>query len=158
MIRKRLRQFRLARGLSLEGLAAQLDHLVTRQTRPVALGHHLGLFVALRGLLGAAGFREVRRQDTAGIHVLGRRHADRVKQLQGTEFSVLRWDAARDDFIRVTTSIHDDTGKRFVDSPLGKDHPARELILAGKPYMGRAMLFGEWYSVNLRPVRNSAGE
>ncbi|MBP9184579.1 MAG: Cache 3/Cache 2 fusion domain-containing protein [Fuscovulum sp.] len=84
--------------------------------------------------------------------------ADRVKQLQGTEFSVLRWDAARDDFIRVTTSIHDDTGKRFVDSPLGKDHPARELILAGKPYMGRAMLFGEWYSVNLRPVRNSAGE
>ena len=84
--------------------------------------------------------------------------ADRVKQLLGTEFSVLRWDAARDDFIRVTTSIHDEAGKRFVDSPLGKDHPAREFILAGKPYMGRAMLFGEWYSVNLRPIHNSAGE
>src|SRR5690606_26719963 len=76
---------------------------------------------------------------------------DKVTTQSGAFFSVLRWDAARNEFFRVTTSLHDENGKRHVGSPLGMDHPAREPILSGQPFVGRAEMFGKTFSVNLRP-------
>lgn len=82
---------------------------------------------------------------------------DEAKKTAGTHFSILRWDDARGDFFRVTTSIFDEAGRRWVDSPLGLDHPARPYILRGERYMGPAVLFGETYSVNLIPIRDLSG-
>ena len=83
---------------------------------------------------------------------------DSILQMSGAYFSVLRWDPARDDFFRLTTSLKDETGKRHDGSALGPDHPARAPLLAGQPYVGHAELFGESYSVNLRPIKNAAGD
>ncbi|GAB1365010.1 methyl-accepting chemotaxis protein [Rhodobacter sp.] len=83
--------------------------------------------------------------------------ADQVTAQSGALFAVLRWDATRGDFFRVTTSLYDDAGKRMTGTPLGPDHPAREAILAGVPYVGQAVLYGKLYDVNLRPIKDSAG-
>ncbi|VDC25265.1 methyl-accepting chemotaxis protein [Pseudogemmobacter humi] len=88
-----------------------------------------------------------------GSHVL----ADEAFRTTGTHFSILRWDEARGDFIRLTTSLTDDQGRRWVDSPLGLDHPARAPLLRGEGYMGPAELFGEVYSVNLIPLHGADG-
>ena len=83
---------------------------------------------------------------------------DQVTAQSGAFFSVLRWDASLGDFFRVTTSLHDDSGKRMVGTPLGPDHPARDTILSGEPYVGQAELYGKLYEVNLRPIKDSAGK
>jgi len=84
--------------------------------------------------------------------------ADKVTTQTAAFFTVLRWDAARNDFFRVTTSLHDGNGRRATESGLGMDHPARELILAGQPFVGQAEMFGRPFSENMRPVRNHAGQ
>ena len=83
---------------------------------------------------------------------------DQANRVAGTHFSILRWDEARGDFFRVTTSLINDQGQRWVQSPLGPDHPARESILNGKAYAGVAELFGKSYSVNLIPIRGADGK
>ncbi len=83
---------------------------------------------------------------------------DGITAQSGAFFSILRWDPAQDDFFRVTTSLRDETGKRFDGTPLGKDHPGREKLLNGEPYVGHADLFGKPYSVNLRPIFNPDGK
>ncbi len=83
---------------------------------------------------------------------------DSITEQTGAFFSILRWEPDRNDFFRVTTSLRDETGKRFDGTPLGVDHPGREPILAGQPYVGEAILFGERYSVNLRPILNPDGK
>ncbi len=82
---------------------------------------------------------------------------DEAKKTAASHFSILRWDEARGDFYRVTTSVFDASGRRWIDSPLGPDHPARAAILRGESYSGPAELFGETYAVNLIPVRNLQG-
>lgn len=83
---------------------------------------------------------------------------DRVTSQTGAYFSILRWDQARNDFFRLSTSLRDETGKRFDGTPLGLEHPARAPIMSGQPYTGITELFGESYVVNLRPVKNSSGQ
>ncbi len=83
---------------------------------------------------------------------------DETKLLTGSEFSILRWDPSRNDFIRLTTSFHDEQGNRFVDSALGLGHPARPFIQSGEPYLGTTEMFGEPYVVYLVPIKTSAGE
>ena len=83
---------------------------------------------------------------------------EKITGQSGAFFSVLRWDAAQDEFFRVTTSLHDENGKRYVGTPLGSDHPAREAILSGQPFVGEVSMFGEHYAVNLRPIKNHSGQ
>lgn len=83
---------------------------------------------------------------------------DQITAQTGAFFSILRWEPDRNDFFRVTTSLRDDTGKRYDGTPLGMNHPGRELLLAGQPYVGRAELFGLDYSTNLRPIFNRDGK
>lgn len=84
--------------------------------------------------------------------------ADRATVQTGAYVSILRWDAARNDFVRVTTSLQDEDGRRQVGLPLGMDHPAREAILAGRPFVGRAEMFGIPFSMDMRPVKTRAGQ
>ncbi|MCB5408673.1 methyl-accepting chemotaxis protein [Pseudogemmobacter faecipullorum] len=83
---------------------------------------------------------------------------DQASRVAGTQFSILRWDEARGDFFRLTTSLINDQGQRWVQSPLGPDHPARQALLSGKPYAGPAGLFGKTYSVYLIPILGSDGK
>ncbi|MGQ9723793.1 MAG: methyl-accepting chemotaxis protein [Tepidimonas sp.] len=62
-----------------------------------------------------------------------------------------------DDFRRITTSVKNEDGSRAVGTTLGKDHPAYPLVVQGKPYVGRAILFGKPYMTKYRPI-NLGGE
>ncbi|MFO1413609.1 MAG: Cache 3/Cache 2 fusion domain-containing protein [Burkholderiales bacterium] len=63
-----------------------------------------------------------------------------------------------DDFVRVATSLKDTAGQRALGTTLAADHPAQASVRAGKPYIGRAVLFGREYIVKYEPMRNAAGE
>lgn len=64
---------------------------------------------------------------------------------------------ARDgqDFIRVTTSLKDENGKRAIWTKLDHNHPAYNLVLEGKTYIGKATLFGNDYLTFYDPIKDS---
>ena len=64
---------------------------------------------------------------------------------------------ARDgqDFIRVTTSLKDENGKRAIWTKLNPNHPAYNLVLEGKTYIGKATLFGNDYLTFYDPIKDS---
>jgi methyl-accepting chemotaxis protein-2 (aspartate sensor receptor) len=63
-----------------------------------------------------------------------------------------------DDFVRIATSLKKEDGSRAVGTSMGEKHPARELLLAGKPYVGKARLFGHDYMTSYQPVLDQAGK
>ncbi len=62
-----------------------------------------------------------------------------------------------DDFARISTSLRDQQGQRVVGSWLGAHHPAHAALLAGRPYLGRARLFGRDYVNSYQPVLDQGG-
>ena len=62
-----------------------------------------------------------------------------------------------DDFERITTSLKKDNGERAVGTMLDREHPAYALMLQGKPYTGRAVLFGKSYMTHYEALRNATG-
>ena len=58
-----------------------------------------------------------------------------------------------DDFIRVTTSLKKQDGERAFKTLLDRKHPAYALMSEGKPYIGRANLFGRDYMTVYEPIR-----
>ncbi len=58
-----------------------------------------------------------------------------------------------DDFVRVTTSVKKDDGTRAVGTLLDRQHPAYASLLDGKPYTGRAVLFGKNFGTHYEPIR-----
>ncbi len=63
-----------------------------------------------------------------------------------------------DDFQRVTTSLKKENGDRAIGTMLGSSHPAHALMLAGKTYTGRAVLFGTPYMSRYEPINDAAGK
>jgi len=63
-----------------------------------------------------------------------------------------------DDFVRISTSLTNDKGERVVGTALDHKHPAYALVLAGKPYTGRAKLFGRDYMTHYQPLRDAQGQ
>ena len=63
-----------------------------------------------------------------------------------------------DDFFRVTTSLRNPQGDRVIGTALGKQHPAYALVMAGKTYVGRAMLFGRDYMTRYTPIVDENGK
>jgi methyl-accepting chemotaxis protein len=59
------------------------------------------------------------------------------------------------DFQRITTSLKKENGERAMGTMLGDTHPAHALMLAGKPYTGRAVLFGKPYMTYYEPIVTS---
>jgi methyl-accepting chemotaxis protein len=72
--------------------------------------------------------------------------------------TVFAFDAARNDFIRVTTSLKKEDGERAVGTPLGLGHPAAALMREAKPYRGAATLFGHAYETSYQPVVDPLGQ
>ncbi|MEZ5456575.1 MAG: Cache 3/Cache 2 fusion domain-containing protein [Lysobacteraceae bacterium] len=63
-----------------------------------------------------------------------------------------------DDFVRVTTSLSDDAGKRAIGTLLDRNHPGYAVVMRGQPYVGKALLFGTYYMTRYDPVTTSRGE
>jgi methyl-accepting chemotaxis protein-2 (aspartate sensor receptor) len=63
-----------------------------------------------------------------------------------------------DDFIRIATSLKKENGDRAVGTLLGIQHPAYAAMIDGKPYIGRATLFGAHYMTKYQPVRDAGGK
>jgi methyl-accepting chemotaxis protein-2 (aspartate sensor receptor) len=61
-----------------------------------------------------------------------------------------------DDFLRITTSLKKGDGSRAMGTLLDRQHPAYRLMLEGKPYCGRAQLFGKNYGTCYEPILQGA--
>jgi methyl-accepting chemotaxis protein-2 (aspartate sensor receptor) len=57
-----------------------------------------------------------------------------------------------DDFIRITTSLKNDDGSRPSGTALGPQHPARQPLLAGKSFIGKATILGKNYMTYYAPA------
>ncbi|MFT3847502.1 MAG: methyl-accepting chemotaxis protein [Propionivibrio sp.] len=63
-----------------------------------------------------------------------------------------------DDFVRVSTSVKKEDGSRATGTRLGKDHPAYASLKDGKPFIGKATLFGRQYMTQYDPIKDGAGQ
>ncbi|WP_058834676.1 Cache 3/Cache 2 fusion domain-containing protein [Luteimonas abyssi] len=63
-----------------------------------------------------------------------------------------------DTFVRVTTSLTDQAGRRAIGTRLDPAHPAHARMLAGSHYTGPARLFGLDYMTHYEPLRDDAGD
>jgi methyl-accepting chemotaxis protein-2 (aspartate sensor receptor) len=62
------------------------------------------------------------------------------------------------DFERITTSVKNEKGERAVGTLLDRSGAAYAAVTAGKPYTGRATLFGRAYMTHYEPIKNDAGK
>jgi methyl-accepting chemotaxis protein-2 (aspartate sensor receptor) len=62
-----------------------------------------------------------------------------------------------DDFVRITTSLHNEKGARAIGTLLDRAHPAYPLVTAGEPFVGKAKLFGRDYMTRYDPIRDASG-
>lgn len=81
---------------------------------------------------------------------------DRFSELTGGVATIFV--AKDDDFIRISTSLKDESGQRVVGTPLGKSHPAYSALRAGQEYTGMATLLGRPYITQYRPLTDSTGK
>jgi methyl-accepting chemotaxis protein len=63
-----------------------------------------------------------------------------------------------DDFERIATSLKKENGDRAVGTLLARNHAAYPLMLAGKSYTGRAVLFGKAYMTHYEPIKDAGGQ
>jgi methyl-accepting chemotaxis protein-2 (aspartate sensor receptor) len=63
-----------------------------------------------------------------------------------------------DDFERVSTSLKKENGERAMGTLLARNHPAYPLMLEGKAYTGRAVLFGKPYMTHYEALRDEGGK
>jgi methyl-accepting chemotaxis protein len=62
-----------------------------------------------------------------------------------------------EEFVRISTSLTKPDGSRAIGTMLDHKHPAYQLLLGGKSYVGRAFLFERFYMTQYTPVRDSGG-
>ncbi|PCJ30824.1 MAG: hypothetical protein COA99_17715, partial [Moraxellaceae bacterium] len=58
----------------------------------------------------------------------------------------------QDDFLRATTSLKNEQGKRAIGTLLGKQHPGYEMLMNNQVYDGYAHLFGRDYMARYMPI------
>jgi len=64
----------------------------------------------------------------------------------------------QDDFLRATTSLKNEQGKRAIGTLLGKQHPGYEMLMNNQVYDGYAHLFGRDYMARYMPITDRNGE
>jgi methyl-accepting chemotaxis protein-2 (aspartate sensor receptor) len=80
---------------------------------------------------------------------------DRFTAISGAVATIFVRDG--DDFVRITTSLKNESGERAIGTKLDGDHPARAALLANRPFSGRASLFGREYMTRYVPVHDARG-
>lgn len=83
---------------------------------------------------------------------------DRVSRITGEPATVFAYDAAKDDFVRVTTSIKKPDGSRAVGTVLGKASAANAPLRRGETYRGEAKILEVAYQTIYVPVFDRAGK
>ena len=66
--------------------------------------------------------------------------------------------AKGEDFERITTSLKNEKGERAMGTMLDKQGAAYASVKAGKPFTGRALLFGRAYMTHYEPIKSDAGK
>jgi methyl-accepting chemotaxis protein len=77
---------------------------------------------------------------------------DRVSRITGEPATVFAFDPAKDDFVRVTTSVKRPDGTRAVGTTLGKASAAFEPVRRGQTFLGEAKIFEVPYLAVYMPV------
>lgn len=75
---------------------------------------------------------------------------DRFTELSGVAATVLT--RKNGDFVRTSTSITDDKGRRASGVPLGEGHPATPILLSGHAYTGKARMLGRDFMTHYIPI------
>lgn len=83
---------------------------------------------------------------------------DNLTRTAGAAATIFAYDAAKDDFTRVTTSIKKADGSRAVGTDLGKTSPAYAAIKAGRSFTGEAAILGAPYLTIYTPIKNATGQ
>jgi len=65
--------------------------------------------------------------------------------------------ASGNDFVRVATSLKDDSGKRALGTKLGHGHPGFNNISSGQAYYAKVVLFGDTYLTYYSPIKDENG-
>lgn len=84
---------------------------------------------------------------------------DQITRINGgtATATVFRFDAAKNDFIRLTTTVKRPDGKRATGTYLGNKGPVFPVIMAGNVYVGIANILGEPYQTGYMPIMDKAG-
>ncbi|WP_162409605.1 methyl-accepting chemotaxis protein [Acuticoccus sediminis] len=77
---------------------------------------------------------------------------DRVGAITGETATIFAYDPARNDFVRRTTNIIKDDGNRAVGTVLGAASAAMAPIMAGQPFLGKAVILGKSYRTLYQPI------
>lgn len=91
---------------------------------------------------------EVDRVPTFSDHAL----IDRVTRVTGEPATLFVYDAARDDFVRRTTSVKKPDGSRAVGTDLGKASAASAPVRRGETFLGEAKIFDVPYLAVYFPI------
>jgi len=83
---------------------------------------------------------------------------DRVTRATGETATVFAWDAARSDFVRVSTNIRLPDGSRAVGTLLGRDGAVFPVVRAGGTFLGEATILGVDYYTAYEPIFGPAGD
>ncbi len=77
---------------------------------------------------------------------------DNVTRIVGGTATVFRWDSAKGDYVRITTSVKRDDGTRAIGTVLGVANPVFASVRAGKAYAGEAVILGKPYFTQYVPI------
>lgn len=83
---------------------------------------------------------------------------DNLTRTAGAAATIFAYDAAKDDFTRVTTSVKKADGSRAVGTDLGKTSPAYAAIKAGRSFTGEATILGSPYLTIYTPIKTASGQ
>ncbi len=137
-----------------EGLAASIDTVENANRRMVeraskAFGRYFDGEMSLDTSLGMLYLNGIAINDDFAV-------VDKFSEDTGGVATVFA--RKGDDFVRITTSLRDLKGERVMHTVLDRQHPAYQLMLQGKSYVGRADLFGKPYMTAYEPVRDASGQ
>ena len=78
------------------------------------------------------------------------RIVDQIASNLGVEATIFMRE--NNDFLRITTSIVDDNGRRVVDTFLGTDHAAFSSVQSGMSFIGEAVILGRYFLTAYEPL------
>jgi methyl-accepting chemotaxis protein len=88
---------------------------------------------------------------------------DQITSLTGSSATIFQRMNEAGDMLRVATNVKDAAGKRatgtFIPArePGGRANAVVEAVLAGKRFVGRAVVVGRWHTTAYEPIRDAGG-
>ncbi|WP_086471834.1 methyl-accepting chemotaxis protein [Devosia lucknowensis] len=83
---------------------------------------------------------------------------DSIVRLTGESATIFGFDAAQNDFVRMSTTLTGEDGERIVGTPLGATSAAYDTVMAGQAYYGEATIVGRPYYTAYQPILDMTGK